>query len=74
MDARVKKILNSPIYLLPLSENFKKLTIQKGYRTLNEIMSMPIRELMSLNWFTSDMLGELGEFIYDTRNNTGGVD
>lgn len=68
MEPYVEKVLTSSIDSLPLSEDFKNATIQQGYHTLNEIMSMPITELVNLKWFTSEMLKELGEFIYETRN------
>ena len=67
-DQKLESIINRSIASLNLSEQFKKITRKEGFYTLNDIMNLPIRQLINMKWFTREMLEELSEFIFQERN------
>lgn len=72
MDSRLEQIVNRSIASLELSEAFKDAMRKQGFYTLNEIMSLPLTQLVKMNWFTKEMLEELSYYMFQARNpNTG---
>lgn len=68
MDTRLEQIVNRSIASLELSDEFKNTMRKQGFYTLNEIMSLPLTQLVKMTWFTREMLEELSEFIFNARN------
>ncbi|MES2329585.1 MAG: DNA-directed RNA polymerase subunit alpha C-terminal domain-containing protein [Bacteroidota bacterium] len=68
MDSRLEQIVNRSIASLQLSEEFKNAMRKHGFYTLNEIMSLPLKQLVKMTWFTKEMLEELSQFIFNARN------
>lgn len=72
MDHRLEEIVNRSIASLDLSDDFKNTMRKEGFYTLNEIMSLPLKKLVKMTWFTKSMLEELSQYIFNARNgNTG---
>lgn len=53
-----------PIPALPVSEHFKKAMEKHDIHTLEEIMDLPIAELVNLKWFTKEILEELEDLLF----------
>ncbi|MES2371492.1 MAG: hypothetical protein V4557_02860 [Bacteroidota bacterium] len=68
MDHRLEEIVNRSIASLDLSDDFKFAMRKEGFYTLNEIMSLPLKKLVKMTWFTKSMLEELSQFIFNARN------
>jgi DNA-directed RNA polymerase alpha subunit len=68
MDRRLEEIVNRSIASLDMSEGFKNIMRKEGFFTLNEIMSLPLKQLVKMTWFTKDMLEELSQYIFNARN------
>jgi DNA-directed RNA polymerase alpha subunit len=73
MDNRLEQIVNRSIASLELSDEFKKTMRRQGFYTLNDIMSLPLTQLVKMKWFTKEMLEELSEYIFNARNRHTGV-
>ena len=46
-----------------MSESFKKIASANGYQTVEEILAIPLTELVQKDWFTPAMLEELALII-----------
>lgn len=68
MDHRLEEIVNRSIASLDLSDDFKNAMRREGFYTLNEIMSLPLKKLVKMTWFTKAMLEELSQYIFNARN------
>lgn len=68
MDHRLEEIVNRSIASLELSDDFKNAMRREGFYTLNEIMSLPLKKLVKMTWFTKAMLEELSQYIFTARN------
>jgi hypothetical protein len=51
-----------------MSEGFKNTMRKEGFFTLNEIMSLPLKQLVKMTWFSKDMLEELSQYVFNARN------
>jgi DNA-directed RNA polymerase alpha subunit len=70
MDPKLEEIINRSIASLDLSDTFKQTMWKEGFHTLNDIMSLPLRQLVNMKWFTKEMLEELAEFMFHSQNDT----
>ena len=67
MDRRLEEIVNRSIASLDLSDSFKEAMRREGFYTLNEIMDLPLKQLVKMTWFTKAMLEELSQYIFNAR-------
>ena len=57
---------NTPLHpfdSMELSEAFKHTARLHGYNTLEDILTMPLTELVQKDWFTSSMFEELAALV-----------
>lgn len=63
-----------PVSSLPISDAFKSGLQQAKINSLEELIQLPITELINLKWFTSELLEELTELIITARDNGQSID
>lgn len=56
-------ILNSPIHSIGLSKEFVSAAIDNEYQTLQQLLDIPLTQLVRMNWFTPTMFSELASFV-----------
>jgi hypothetical protein len=61
-------LLHKPIALLPVSAHFKEVMGKQDIKTLEEIVNMPITEVVNLKWFTDEILAELTELLFKNKD------
>jgi hypothetical protein len=57
-------LFTKPVATLPVSDHFKKAMEKQDIKTLEEIMTMPVSELVNLKWFTKEILEELEDLLF----------
>ena len=55
--------IHLPLGSVGLSGEFTAKALQNGYHTLDEIMNIPLTDLLKMEWFTPDMFDELSKVI-----------
>ncbi len=55
--------LRKPVTELRLSIEFIKAVTVRGFKTLEEIIYFPLKELVKKKWFTGSLLIELSEIV-----------
>lgn len=63
-----------PVSSLLISDAFKSGLQQAKINSLEELIQLPITELINLKWFTSELLEELTELIITARDNGQSID
>ncbi len=56
-------LMQLPLGSIGLSDEFTGKALQHGYRTLEEIINIPLTDLLKMEWFTHDMFDELSKVI-----------
>ena len=56
-------LMHQPLGSIGLSYGFTSKALQHGYHTLEEIINIPLTDLLNMEWFTPDMFDELGKVI-----------
>ena len=56
-------LMQLPLGSIGLSGEFTAKALQHGYDTLEEIMNIPLTDLLKMEWFTPEMFDELGQVI-----------
>ncbi|MES2329583.1 MAG: hypothetical protein V4539_08275 [Bacteroidota bacterium] len=58
------RIFSKPVAVLPVSEDFKEAMKKEDIKTLEEIIDIPIAELVNYRWFTKEVLEELEDLLF----------
>ena len=68
MNPWIQKVMEMHITELSLSERVKSTMRTQGFSTLEQVMNMPLKELVLTSWFTKELAGELSEYLFRVRN------
>ena len=52
-------VLHQPLSSLPLSKLFKQSATANGFTSLQQILDIPVEDLKTMEWFTSEMLDQI---------------
>jgi DNA-directed RNA polymerase alpha subunit len=61
-------LLHKPIASLPVSERFKEAMDRQGIKTLDELVGMPLTDVVNLKWFTDEILDELSALLFQNKS------
>jgi hypothetical protein len=68
MDKWIQEVINMPVSELTLGEEFKSVLARQGFTTLDQFMSLPLKEVMVAGWLTREFIEELAAFMFKCRN------